>query len=181
MKKITNQKTNLVISADHGGFELKENLKKFLAQKYPELNVIDVGAFEFDAEDDFPDMTSELSEKIYSGNADKGIAICGSGVGASIVANKKKGIRAAVCHDVYSAAQGVQHNNMNVLCISDPNAKTSCNLVKVRTGSYQDPPELPGDGAGLLHQRRGGLQPVVLHPPGQGPGGGVLDPGDLQR
>ena len=57
MKKITNQKTNLVISADHGGFELKENLKKFLAQKYPELNVIDVGAFEFDADDDFPDMT----------------------------------------------------------------------------------------------------------------------------
>ena len=117
MKKTTNQKTNLVISADHGGYELKENLKKFLTQKYPELNVIDVGAFEFDAEDDFPDMTSELSEEIYQGKADKGIAICGSGVGASIVANKKKGIRAAVCHDVYSAAQGVQHNNMNVLCM----------------------------------------------------------------
>ena len=117
MKKTTNQKTNLVISADHGGSELKENLKKFLAQKYPELNVIDVGAFEFDAEDDFPDMTTELSEEIYQGKADKGIAICGSGVGASIVANKKKGIRAAVCHDVYSATQGVQHNNMNVLCM----------------------------------------------------------------
>ncbi len=117
MKKTTNQKTNLVISADHGGYELKENLKKFLTQKYPELNVIDVGAFEFDAEDDFPDMTTELSEEIYQGKADKGIAICGSGVGASIVANKKKGIRAAVCHDVYSATQGVQHNNMNVLCM----------------------------------------------------------------
>ena len=117
MKKTTDQKINLVISADHGGFELKENLKKFLAQKYPELNIIDVGAYEFDAEDDFPDMTSELSEEIYQGKADKGIAICGSGVGASIVANKKKGIRAAVCHDVYSAAQGVEHNNMNVLCM----------------------------------------------------------------
>ena len=117
MKKTTNQKTNLVISADHAGFELKANLKKFLTQKYPELNVIDVGAFEFDAEDDFPDMTSELSEEIYKGKADKGIAICGSGIGASIVANKKKGIRAAVCHDVYSAEQGVQHNNMNVLCM----------------------------------------------------------------
>ena len=117
MKKTINQKTNLVISADHGGYELKENLKKFLAQKYPELNVIDVGAFEFDAEDDFPDMTTELSEEIYQGKADKGIAICGSGIGASIVANKKKGIRAAVCHDVYSATQGVQHNNMNVLCM----------------------------------------------------------------
>ena len=117
MKKTTDQKINLVISADHGGFELKENLKNFLAQKYPELNIIDVGAYEFDAEDDFPDMTSELSEEIYQGKADKGIAICGSGVGASIVANKKKGIRAAVCHDVYSAAQGVEHNNMNVLCM----------------------------------------------------------------
>ena len=117
MKKTTDQKINLVISADHGGFELKENLKKFLAQKYPELNIIDVGAYEYDAEDDFPDMTSELSEEIYQGKADKGIAICGSGVGASIVANKKKGIRAAVCHDVYSAAQGVEHNNMNVLCM----------------------------------------------------------------
>ena len=117
MKKTTDQKINLVISADHGGFELKENLKKFLVQKYPELNIIDVGAYEFDAEDDFPDMTSELSEEIYQGKADKGIAICGSGVGASIVANKKKGIRAAVCHDVYSAAQGVEHNNMNVLCM----------------------------------------------------------------
>ena len=117
MKKTIDQKINLVISADHGGFELKENLKKFLAQKYPELNIIDVGAYEFDAEDDFPDMTSELSEEIYQGKAEKGIAICGSGVGASIVANKKKGIRAAVCHDVYSAAQGVEHNNMNVLCM----------------------------------------------------------------
>ena len=117
MKKTTDQKINLVISADHGGFELKENLKNFLAQKYPELNIIDVGAYEYDAEDDFPDMTSELSEEIYQGKADKGIAICGSGVGASIVANKKKGIRAAVCHDVYSAAQGVEHNNMNVLCM----------------------------------------------------------------
>ena len=117
MKKTTDQKINLVISADHGGFELKENLKNFLAQIYPELNIIDVGAYEFDAEDDFPDMTSELSEEIYQGKADKGIAICGSGVGASIVANKKKGIRAAVCHDVYSAAQGVEHNNMNVLCM----------------------------------------------------------------
>ena len=117
MKKTTDQKINLVISADHGGFELKENLKKFLAQKYPELNIIDVGAYEFDAEDDFPDMTSELSEEIYQGKADKGIAICGSGVGASMVANKKKGIRAAVWHDVYYAAQGVEHNNMNVLCM----------------------------------------------------------------
>ena len=97
--------------------ELKNELKTFLSEFYPEIEIIDAGAFEYDAEDDFPDMTKKLTEIIYNGKANKGIAICGSGVGASIVANKTSGIRAAVCHDVYSASQGVQHNNMNVLCM----------------------------------------------------------------
>ncbi len=108
---------SIVISADHAGFELKNELKAFLSERYPEIKIIDAGAFEYDAEDDFPDMTKNLTEIIHNGDADKGIAICGSGVGASIVANKTSGIRAAVCHDVYSASQGVQHNNMNVLCM----------------------------------------------------------------
>ena len=108
---------SIVISADHAGFELKNELKAFLSENYPEIKIIDAGAFEYDAEDDFPDMTKNLTEIIHNGDADKGIAICGSGVGASIVANKTSGIRAAVCHDVYSASQGVQHNNMNVLCM----------------------------------------------------------------
>jgi ribose 5-phosphate isomerase B len=108
---------SIVISADHAGFELKNELKAFLSENYPEIKIIDAGAFEYDAEDDFPDMTNKLTEIIHNGDADKGIAICGSGVGASIVANKTSGIRAAVCHDVYSASQGVQHNNMNVLCM----------------------------------------------------------------
>jgi ribose 5-phosphate isomerase B len=108
---------SIVISADHAGFELKNGLKAFLSENYPEIKIIDAGAFEYAAEDDFPDMTNKLTEIIHNGDADKGIAICGSGVGASIVANKTSGIRAAVCHDVYSASQGVQHNNMNVLCM----------------------------------------------------------------
>jgi RpiB/LacA/LacB family sugar-phosphate isomerase len=110
-------KINLVISADHGGYELKEELKIYLTENHSNINVIDVGAHKYDALDDFPDMTSVLSKTIFDGEADKGIAICGSGVGASMVANKNKGIRAAVCHDDYSASQGVEHNNMNVLCL----------------------------------------------------------------
>ena len=117
MSNRKNKVNSIAISADHGGFELKNELKTFLSECYPEIEIIDAGAFEYDAEDDFPDMTKKLTEIIYNGKANKGIAICGSGVGASIVANKTSGIRAAVCHDVYSASQGVEHNNMNVLCM----------------------------------------------------------------
>ena len=78
---------SIVISADHAGFELKNELKAFLSENYPEIKIIDAGAFEYDAEDDFPDMTNKLTEIIHNGDADKGIAICGSGVGASIVVN----------------------------------------------------------------------------------------------
>ena len=117
MSNRKNKINSIAISADHGGFELKNELKTFLYECYPEIEIIDAGAFEYDAEDDFPDMTKKLTEIIYNGKANKGIAICGSGVGASIVANKTSGIRAAVCHDVYSASQGVEHNNMNVLCM----------------------------------------------------------------
>ena len=117
MSNRKNKINSIAISADHGGFELKNELKTFLSECYPEIEIIDAGAFEYDVEDDFPDMTKKLTEIIYNGKANKGIAICGSGVGASIVANKTSGIRAAVCHDVYSASQGVEHNNMNVLCM----------------------------------------------------------------
>ena len=92
---MSNKINSIVISADHGGFELKNELKTFLSENYPEIEIIDAGAFEYDAEDDFPDMTNKLTEIMHNGDAEKGIAICGSGVGASIVAN----------------------NNMNVLCM----------------------------------------------------------------
>ena len=105
----------VVIGADHGGYALKDELKAFLESLGHEM--IDVGAHTLDSADDFPDFTKPLAESVASGSADRGIMICGSGVGASVAANKIKGIRASVCHDTYSAHQGVEHDDMNVLCL----------------------------------------------------------------
>jgi ribose 5-phosphate isomerase B len=71
----------------------------------------------FDPDDDYPDFAAEVARKVANGEAERGIMMCGSGVGASVAANKIIGVRAAVCHDVYSAHQGVEHDDMNVLCI----------------------------------------------------------------
>jgi ribose 5-phosphate isomerase B len=103
----------IVIGADHRGFRLKENLKAYLSKKY---EVVDIGT---NSEEmvDYPDITAELVKPILSGKCEKGILICGSGVGASVAANKFKGIRAAVCHDNFSAHQGVEDDAMNVLCL----------------------------------------------------------------
>ena len=105
----------VAIGADHGGYALKDELKAFLESLGHEM--IDVGAHTLDPADDFPDFTRPLAESVASGSADRGIMICGSGVGASVAANKIKGIRASVCHDTYSAHQGVEHDDMNVLCL----------------------------------------------------------------
>ncbi len=105
----------VAIGADHGGYALKDELKQFLQSLGHEM--IDVGAHTLDPADDFPDFTRPLAESVASGQADRGIMICGSGVGASVAANKIKGIRASVCHDTYSAHQGVEHDDMNVLCL----------------------------------------------------------------
>ena len=80
-----------------------------------ELN--DLGAHEYDHSDDYPDFALAVARAVASGKADRGVVICGSGVGAAIAANKVRGVRAAVCHDAYSARQGVEHDDMNVLCI----------------------------------------------------------------
>jgi ribose 5-phosphate isomerase B len=104
---------NIVIGADHRGFGLKENLKKVLSINY---KIIDAGTNSTDSVD-YPDIASGVSKKILSGKAERGIIICGSGVGASVAANKFKGIRAAICHDVFSAHQGVEDDDMNVLCL----------------------------------------------------------------
>jgi ribose 5-phosphate isomerase B len=105
----------IAISSDHGGFELKNYLVSWLQeQKY---EVIDLGNKVFDKNDDYPDFARILAETVSAGEAEKGITICGSGVGACITANKVKGARASVCHDTYSAHQGVEHDKMNVLCI----------------------------------------------------------------
>ena len=105
----------VAIGADHGGYALKDEVKQFLQSLGHEM--IDVGAHTLDPADDFPDFTRPLAESVASGQADRGIMICGSGVGASVAANKVRGIRASVCHDTYSAHQGVEHDDMNVLCL----------------------------------------------------------------
>jgi len=103
------------VAADHAGFEQKHQLVSALAQGG--YSVIDFGAPQFDPEDDYPDIVVPLAEAIADRRVDRGIAICGSGVGVSIAANKIPGVRAALITDTYSARQGVQHDDMNLLCI----------------------------------------------------------------
>jgi ribose 5-phosphate isomerase B len=105
----------LVIASDHAGFSLKEEVRAYLAKTGHE--VLDLGAFKCEPQDDYPDFAERVGEAIKDGEAPRGILICGSGVGVSIAANKIPGIRAAMCHDTYSAHQGVEHDDMNVLVI----------------------------------------------------------------
>ena len=104
----------VAIAADHGGFDLKEML---IQRLHDSVDFLDMGAHEFDATDDYPDYVESLTEAVASGEVDRGVLICGSGVGACVAANKVKGIRASVCHDTYSAHQGVEHDDLNVLCL----------------------------------------------------------------
>jgi ribose 5-phosphate isomerase B len=104
----------IVIGADHGGYHLKNALLDYMLRMGYE--VVDVGAFN-DEPSDYPDFARMVAEKILNGEAHRGVLICGSGVGASIAANKFRNIRASVCHDTYSARQGVEDDNMNVLCL----------------------------------------------------------------
>jgi ribose 5-phosphate isomerase B len=104
----------IAIAADHGGFPLKADIVALLTQAGHEP--IDLGAHEYITGDDYPDYALLVGKAVQSGQAERGIVICGSGVGACIAANKMKGIRAGVCHDTYSAHQGVEHDDMNVLC-----------------------------------------------------------------
>ncbi len=103
------------IAADHGGFELKAKVIEQL--KAAGYQPKDYGAYQLDPADDYPDLVIPLARAISSGEVTKGIAICGSGVGASIAANKISGVRAALITEVYSAHQGVEHDDMNLLCL----------------------------------------------------------------
>jgi ribose 5-phosphate isomerase B len=105
----------LVISADHAGFALKEDVRDYLAKAGHEL--IDLGAYNGDSPDDYPDFAEKLGEAIRQGVAPRGVLICGSGVGVCVAANKMPGIRAGMCHDTYSAHQGVEHDDMNVIVL----------------------------------------------------------------
>lgn len=102
------------LAADHGGFEMKQQLANLLEREGHE--VVDFGNDIYDADDDYPDFAIPLARAVSRGEVERGILLCGSGVGASVAANKIIGVRAAVCHDDFSARQGVEDDNMNILC-----------------------------------------------------------------
>jgi ribose 5-phosphate isomerase B len=103
------------IGADHAGFEMKQMLVDFIGKLGHAVH--DVGTFEPAKPDDYPDYAVLVAEDLRSGNAERGLLVCGSGVGVSVAANKFKGVRAGLCHDHYSAHQGVEHDDMNVLVL----------------------------------------------------------------
>jgi ribose 5-phosphate isomerase B len=103
------------IGADHAGFEMKQMLVDFIGKLGHAVH--DVGTFEPGKPDDYPDYAVLVAEDLRSGNAERGLLVCGSGVGVSVAANKFKGVRAGLCHDHYSAHQGVEHDDMNVLVL----------------------------------------------------------------
>jgi ribose 5-phosphate isomerase B len=105
----------VAFAADHGGAELRDELLRRLADTGHKL--IDLGGDDSDPTDDYPDVTRRLAYAIRDGEADRGILVCGSGIGASVAANKVRGVRAAIAHDTYSARQGVEHDDLNVLCL----------------------------------------------------------------
>lgn len=103
------------IAADHGGFALKEVIKKSLQAQHHDIK--DFGAMKLDDTDDYPDFVVPLAKSVAAGEVERGIAVCGSGVGASIAVNKVPGVRAALIHDHFSAHQGVEDDDMNLLCL----------------------------------------------------------------
>ena len=104
----------LAIAADHAGYLLKEDVRGYIERLDHE--VIDLGAFNAEPSD-YPDFAEAVGRALQAGRADRGILICGSGVGVCVAANKMRGIRACMCHDHYSAHQGVEHDDMNVLVL----------------------------------------------------------------
>jgi RpiB/LacA/LacB family sugar-phosphate isomerase len=120
----------IVIGSDHAGFQLKNAMGDVI--RALGHSVLDVGAFN-ENPSDYPDFAAAVGRAVLERSADRGILICGSGVGASVAANKLKGIRAAVCHDSYSAHQGVEHDDMNVLVLGSRiiGVKLAEDLVKV--------------------------------------------------
>ena len=107
----------VAFAADHAGAALKDELLRRVGAAGLGHDLIDLGGDGSDPDDDYPDFAQRLGDAIVAGAADRGVLICGSGVGASVAANKLRGIRSAVCHDTYSAHQGVEHDDMNVLTL----------------------------------------------------------------
>jgi len=124
----------LVIGSDHAGFALKVAMGDLLRSLGHE--VLDVGAFN-ENPSDYPDFAEAVGRAVLDGKAERGVLICGSGVGASVAANKVMGIRAGMCHDTYSAHQGVEHDNLNVLVLGSRvvGVKLAEDLVKAFLGA----------------------------------------------
>jgi len=119
------------IATDHGGFNLKEELVKQLREEGHE--VVDFGAHRLNQGDDYPDYVVPLAEAVAAQKVDRGVAICGSGVGASVCANKIRGVRAALIHDHFSAQQGVEDDHMNILCMGGRTVGAAVALDLVQT------------------------------------------------
>jgi ribose 5-phosphate isomerase B len=137
-KAPTTKKTTpmrLGIATDHGGFELKEKLIGQLRAAGHEI--VDFGARKLTHDDDYPDFVVLLAQAVSDGKVDRGIAVCGSGVGASVCANKIKGVRAALIHDHFSAMQGVEDDHMNIICFGGQTVgpATAWDLVQAFLGA----------------------------------------------
>lgn len=124
----------VALGCDHAGFVIKDLVKKTIEDFGTE--VLDFGTFSSDSVD-YPDYAAKVALAVASGQADKGILICGSGIGVCITANKFKGVRASIAHDIYSAEQGVLHDNMNILCLGARVVKAEIvpSLVKAFLGA----------------------------------------------
>ena len=105
----------IAVAGDHAGYDLKQAAVGWIRELGHQ--VVDLGPSEYDPNDDYPDFALALGNAVSAGEAERGVLTCGSGVGASVTANKVPGVRAAMCHDTYSAHQGVEHDDMNVLCL----------------------------------------------------------------
>ena len=105
----------IALASDHAGFPLKDHLSKYLTEQGHEI--IDLGVDNAEVSSDYPDAAEAVAKAVLNGEAERGILTCGSGVGVCVAANKFPGIYAATCHDTYSAHQGVEHDNMNVLVL----------------------------------------------------------------
>lgn len=142
----------IVIGSDHGGFRLKEEIIRWLEKKNFEF--VDIGTHNTDSVD-YPDVAERAAKEIQSGRCQKGILVCGTGIGIGIAANKNHGIRAALCHDVYSAQKSREHNDANVLTLGERVIGVGHALLIVEEW-------LKSDFEGGRHQRRvdkvGGLE-----------------------
>ena len=133
----------VAFAADHAGADLKDVLISRLDALALGHELIDLGGDGSDPNDDYPDFAQRLGEAVRTGQAERGILICGSGVGASVAANKMRGIRSAVCHDTYSAHQGVEHDDMNVLTLGSrvigPEPAVECAVAFLRATFTGEP------------------------------------------